>query len=40
MGFYGEVDSKVFANIENIYRNDKVTKYEYIWGFMVTFLFQ
>ena len=23
MGFYGDGDSKAFANIENIYRNDK-----------------
>ena len=36
MGFYGDGDSKAFANIENIYGNAKVTKYEYIWGFMVT----
>ena len=35
MGFY-DGDSKDFANIENIYGNDKVTKYEFIWGFMVT----
>ena len=36
MGFYGDGDSKAFANIENIYGNGKVTKYEFIWGFMVT----
>ena len=36
MGFYGDGDSKAFANIENIYGNGKVTKYECIWGFMVT----
>ena len=36
MGFYGNGDSKDFANIENIYGNGKVTKYEFIWGFMVT----
>ena len=34
MGFYGDGDSKAFANIENIYKNENVTKYE--WGFMVT----
>ena len=26
MGFYGNGDSKAFANIENIYGNGKVTK--------------
>ena len=36
MGFYGNGDSKDFANIENIYGNGKVNKYEFIWGFMVT----
>ena len=36
MGFYGDGDSKAFANTENIYGNGKVTKYECIWGFMVT----
>ena len=31
-GFYGDGDSKAFANIENIYGNGKVTKYEcHIW---------
>ena len=30
MGFYGDGDSKAFANIEN------VTKYECLWAFMVT----
>ena len=35
MGFYGDGDSKAFANIENIYGNVKVTKYEFIWAFMV-----
>ena len=30
MGFYGDGDSKAFANIENIYGNEKVTKYECI----------
>ena len=35
-GFYGDGDSKDFANIENIYGNGKVTKYEFILGFMVT----
>ena len=36
MGFYGDGDSKAFANTENIYGNGKVTKYEFMWGFMVT----
>ena len=36
MGFYGDGDSKAFANIENIYGNGKVTKYECIWAFMLT----
>ena len=37
MGFYGNNgDSKAFANIENIYGNGNVTKYECIWDFMVT----
>ena len=30
MGFYGDGDSKAFANIENIYGNGKVTKYEHM----------
>ena len=30
MGFYGDFDSKAFANIENIYGNGKVTYYECI----------
>ena len=33
MGFYGDGDSKAFANIENIYGNGKVTKYECHMGF-------
>ena len=36
IGFYGDRDSKAFANIENIYRNGNVTKYECLWAFMVT----
>ena len=36
MGFYGDRDSKAFANIENIYRNGNVTKHECLWGFMLT----
>ena len=36
MGFYGDGDSKAFANIENIFRNENVTKYECLWAFMVT----
>ena len=36
MGFYGDGDSKAFANIENIYKNENVTKYECLWAFMVT----
>ena len=33
-GFNGERDSKAFANIENIFKNENVTKYECIWGFV------
>ena len=33
MGFYGDRDSKAFANIENIYGNENVTKYECHMGF-------
>ena len=33
MGFNGDGDSKAFATIENIYRNEKVTKYICKWGF-------
>ena len=30
MGFYGNGDSKDFDNIENIYGNARVSKYEYM----------
>ena len=30
MGFYGDGDRKAFANIDNIYGNEKVSKYECI----------
>ena len=36
MGFCGGGDTAAFANMENIFRNDKLTKYECVWPFMVT----
>ena len=38
MWFYGEGDSKGYANIENIYRNEKVSKYECILRFMAAII--
>ena len=35
VGFYGNGDSKAFANIEK-HKNENVTKYECLWAFMVT----
>ena len=35
MWFYGVGDIMAFGNIENIYGNEKVTKYECILRFMV-----
>ena len=40
MGFCGGGDTAAFVNMENIFRNDEVTKYECVWAFMVAVIFR